>query len=108
VSATNSFLEYFRPSTLAISSTGMNYSSSLDCGACIRGGYDMCPFEKEKGCIRKAGEGMLCSNVFADKYNFIYNVCPKYGPACEDSKNEFVITNSSNTEVATYNTGTVG
>ena len=68
----------------------------------------MCPFEKEKGCIRKAGEGMLCSNVFADKYNFIYNVCPKYGPACEDSKNEFVITNSSNTEVATYNTGTVG
>ena len=108
MSATNSFLEYFRPSTLAISNTGMNYSSSLDCGACIRGGYDICPFEKERGCILKAGEGMLCSNLFADKYNFIYNVCPKLGPACEDSKNEFVITNPNITEVATYNTGTVG
>jgi len=108
VHATNSFLEYFSPSTYAISPSGMNYSSSLDCGACIRGGYDICPFMKERGCIKKADEGMFCSNLFADKYNFLYNFCPKTGPACEESKTDFEIKNHTDTAVATFFTGTVG
>ncbi len=51
---------------------------------------------------------MFCSELFADKYNFIYNFCPKNGPACEDSQNEFVIKNYTDTAIGTFNAGSVG
>jgi hypothetical protein len=51
---------------------------------------------------------MLCSNIFADKYNFLYNYCSKSGPACEESKTDFEIKNYTDKHEATFFTGTVG
>ena len=51
---------------------------------------------------------MFCSNLFADKYNFLYNFCPKRGPACEESLTEFELKNYTDTAIATFLTGKAG
>ena len=88
----------------------MNFSKSLDCGACIRGGYEICLEEglKLSECKEKIVDRGWCSHLFADKFNFLYGACPRRGPACEESKNDFEIKNYTDTAIGTYLTGTVG
>ena len=45
VSVTSATFEFFKPSELPISIAKTNFSSSLDCASCVRGGYDYCPFD---------------------------------------------------------------
>ncbi len=79
--------------TLEYSPTSMNFSSSLSCAGCVRSGYDYCVFDRR--CVEKATSDMLCSNQFADKYNFIYTVCQNV-PQCE-TPSKYKITSNSNT-----------
>ena len=56
------------------------FNSNLPCGGCVRSGYDYCATDKT--CVEKASDEELCSNVYNDKFNFMYNIC-KNAPACE-------------------------
>ncbi len=47
-----SFLEYFQPKSYNFNPANIEYSKNLDCASCIRGGYDICPFIKDSGCIK--------------------------------------------------------
>lgn len=82
---------------LAYDSAQIEYSPTLDCISCVRGGFDYCPFDG--ACVKKAESNMLCSNKFADKINFMYNVCP-ISQACDSpSKRNFMLPASTSSQL---------
>lgn len=57
-----SFLENFFPSNYIAANTSIEFSPNLQCGACIRSGFDFCPLQTKDKCHKWATDDMQCSN----------------------------------------------